>query len=162
MRQVLSYGVACAVCALVMWACNGPAQKTGENAATPAADTAGKVCLAPSGRNPNGASELAQLMRTMEAQTVTWKREITENEARLSPVPDVYATLKTAIPTEPEMKNENFDGFADDFINYSNALVKAPKAGRETAFDSMVGGCMNCHAQMCPGPVKRIKKFYFR
>lgn len=141
-------------------ACGSP-DKTGEAEIAAPTDTTGKVCLAPSDRNPNGVSELAQLMRTMEAQTETWKKEIADGKAELSPVPDVYATLKTAIPTEPEMKNENFDGFADDFLNYANGLVKAPKAERQTVFNTLVGGCMSCHSQMCPGPVKRIKKFYF-
>lgn len=124
-------------------------------------DSAGKVCLAPSDRNPNGASELATLMRTMEAQSETWRKEITENKAGLSAVPDVYATLKTAVATDSEMKNENFDAFVDDYLKASAALVKAPKAERKTAFNAMTGTCMSCHSQMCPGPIKRIKKFYF-
>lgn len=124
-------------------------------------DSTGKVCLAPSDKNPNGASELAQLMRTMETQTEAWEKEILDNKEELSPMPDVYNNLKTAIPTEIEMKNENYNAFADDFVNYSKALMKAPKAERKTAFNAMVGGCMACHQQMCPGPVKRINKFYF-
>lgn len=126
-----------------------------------ATDSTGKVCLTPSDINPNGASELAQLMRTMETQTENWKKEIDAGAKELSPVPDVYNTLKTAIPTEAEMKNNNFNAFSDDFVNYSTALVKAPKAERKMAFNTMVGGCMACHEQMCPGPVKRIQKFYF-
>eukprot|EP01034_Spumella_vulgaris_P042151 gene42151-52259_t len=143
--------MALAVWTLGFMAC-GNASKTGEGEVPPPPDSTGKVCLPPSDRNPNGASELAQLMRTMETQTETWKKEITDNKAELSPVPDAYAALKTALPTEPEMKNENYDGFADDFLNYANTLVKAPKAERQTAFNSMVGGCMSCHSQMCPGP----------
>ena len=139
-------------------ACGG--NKTPETAA-PASDSTGKTCLKPSDRNPNGVSELAALMRTMEAQTETWKKEIEAGQAELDPVPDVYRTLKTAVPTEKEMKNEFFDGFSDDFNGYAAALVKARKKDRKTAFNTMVGGCMNCHTQMCPGPVKRIRKFYF-
>lgn len=157
MKRTFPYIALCIVTVAV--ACSDPKGPSATD--IPATDSTGKVCLAPSDRNPNGASELAQLMRTMEAQTATWKTEITENKAELSPVPDAYATLKTATPTEPEMKNENYTGFADDFVNFSNALVKAPKAERQTVFNSMVGACMNCHSQMCPGPVKRIKKFYF-
>ena len=145
------------VCLLGIAACN---ENKSEAKAAESSDSTGKVCLAPSDRNPNGASELAQLMRTMEVQTETWKKEITENKTELSPVPDAYNTLKTAIPTTAEMKNENFDAFATDFVNYSQALAKAPKAERKTAFNAMVGGCMACHSEMCPGPVKRIKKFY--
>lgn len=159
MKRILFYLLA-GVCVSVLWACGNGGQPV-ENASAPAADSTGKVCLAPSDRNPNGASELAGVMRTMEAQTETWKKEITENKATLTPVPDVYNTLKTAVPTDPAMKNENYDAFADDFLNFSVALVKAPKAERKQAFNSMVGGCMNCHSQMCPGPVKRIQKFYF-
>jgi len=125
------------------------------------ADTSGKVCLAPSERNPNGASELAQLMRTMEKQSETWKKEIEEEKAELSPVPDIYNRLKTAIPTETGMKNENFDTFSDDFVRYSNALVKADTKNRKAAFNTMVSGCLTCHSEMCPGPIKRINKFYF-
>jgi len=137
----------------------------GENKATenitPAVDSTGKVCLIPSERNPNGASELAQLMRTMEAQSDTWSKEIEEGKEELSPVPDVYNTLKTAIPTEDGMKNENFDTFSDDFVRYSNALVKASTKDRKAAFNTMISGCLTCHSEMCPGPIKRINKFYF-
>lgn len=143
----------------VMQACTG---KKSTDTAETGADSTGKVCLAPSDRNPNGASELAQLMRTMEKQTESWKTEITENKATLSPVPDAYKNLKLAKVTEPEMKNENYNAFADDFMAYSNALVAAAPAERKTAFNAMVGGCMACHTQMCPGPVKRINKFYFQ
>lgn len=159
MKRIICY-ILPVVLGLGYWGCQ-PKSPDSENPTSGKTDSTGKVCLAPSDRNPNGASELAQLMRTMEAQTETWKKEITEGKPELSPVPDVYATLKTAIPTEPEMKNENFDGFSDDFVNYANALVKAPKAERQTAFNTLVGGCMTCHSQMCPGPIKRIKKFYF-
>lgn len=120
------------------------------------------IALTPSEINPNGASELAKLMRTMESQTETWKKEIEEDKAQLSSMPFVYNTLKTAQATNDEMKNENFDAFADDFVSYSNALVKAPLAERKQAFNTMVGGCMACHDQMCPGPIKRIQKFYFK
>jgi hypothetical protein len=134
--------------------------KIAENTPTNA-DSSGKVCLAPSDRNPNGTSELAQLMRTMETQSETWKKEIEDGKEKLSPVPDVYNTLKTAIPTEDGMKNENFNSFADDFVRFSNALVKADAKNRKSAFNTMVSSCLTCHSQMCPGPIKRINKFYF-
>jgi len=137
------------------------AEKKAPDTAQQNADSTGKVCLAPSDRNPNGASELAQLMRTMEQQTELWKTEITENKPALSPVPDAYKNLKLARVTDPDMKNENYNAFADDFIAYSNALTAAVPVERKTAFNTMVGGCMACHTQMCPGPVKRINKFYF-
>ncbi|MCG9911933.1 MAG: hypothetical protein MH137_11590 [Flavobacteriales bacterium] len=124
-------------------------------------DSTGKACLAPSDRNPNGASELASLMRVMEEQTEIWKKEILENTPALSPVPESFSTLKTASVTDADMKNENFDGFADDFISYANTLVASKPEDRKTAFNSLVGGCMTCHTQMCPGPIKRINKFYF-
>lgn len=112
--------------------------------------------------NPNGASELALLMRTMETQTELWKQEVLEEKETLSPVPDVYTTLKTAIPTTTDMKNENYDAFSDDFVTYSRQLEKTVSTQeRITRFNTMVGGCMACHDQMCPGPIKRIRKFYF-
>lgn len=144
---------------LLLWAACGERQTAAEPAKP--ADSSGKVCLAPSDRNPNGASPLASLMRDMEKQTETWKKEITDGKAELSPVPDIYRTLKTALPTEPQMKNEHFDAFSDDFLGYADALVKAGKNDRKPAFNSMVNGCMNCHTQMCPGPVKRIRRFFF-
>ena len=134
--------------------------KTANNTTT-TTDTSGKVCLAPSERNPNGASELAQLMRTMEAQSETWKKEIEDGKPELSPVPNLYNTLKTAIPTEDGMKNENFDAFSDDFVRFSKALVKTDVNNRKAAFNTMISGCLTCHSQMCPGPIKRINKFYF-
>ena len=138
----------------------GENRKADDNKTT-TTDSSGQVCLAPSERNPNGASELAELMRTMEAQSDTWKKEIEDGKTELSPVPDIYNTLKTAIPTEDGMKNENFDMFSDDFVRFSNALVKADAKNRKAAFNTMISGCLTCHSQMCPGPIKRINKFYF-
>jgi hypothetical protein len=145
---------------VLIWlmACNPSAQK--DETSGNDVDTTGQACAAPSERNPNGASELAQLMRVMEAQAETWKKEVSENAETLSPVPRSFSTLKTAKVTKPSMKNENFDAFADDFVRFSEALVAAPREKRTEAYNAMVNGCANCHSQMCPGPLVRIKKFY--
>lgn len=143
-----------------MWlvACSESSEKS--TATAHDADTTAQECAAPSDRNPNGASELAQLMRVMEAQAETWKNEISENAETLSPVPRSFSTLKTAKVTKPGMKNENFDAFADDFVRFSDALISAPRENRTEAYNAMVSACANCHTQMCPGPMVRIKKFY--
>jgi len=151
----ITYIAAC-IASLVIISCG---QKTSSETIDQAADTTAKVCNAPDERNPNGVSELAAVMRVMESQTELWKTEIAEDKETLSAMPDAYNTLKTAKVTEPEMKNDNFNGFADNFLSFTNAFVKSPKEDRKTAFNAMVSACLTCHNQMCPGPVKRINKF---
>jgi hypothetical protein len=143
-----------------VFSCGEAINKTAEK--SDGKDSSGQVCLAPSDRNPNGASELAVLMREMEKQAESWKGEIEKKESLLSPVPASFYTLKTAAVTKPTMKNENYDAFADDFITFSEALVKVPAEERTDAYNSMVNGCINCHTQMCPGPMVRIKKFLLK
>jgi hypothetical protein len=144
----------------LVFSCREAMNKTAEQ--SEGTDSSGQACTAPSDRNPNGASELAVLMREMETQAEIWKGEIEKKEAVLSSVPASFYGLKTAAVTKPTMKNENFNAFADDFITFSEALVKGSADERKDAYNSMVNGCMNCHTQMCPGPMVRIKKFLLK
>jgi hypothetical protein len=144
----------------LFFSCREAMDKTAEK--SDGKDSSDQACMAPSDRNPNGASELAVLMREMEKQAEIWNGEIEKKESVLSPVPASFYTLKTAAVTKPAMKNENYDAFADDFINFSEALVKVPAEERTNAYNSMINGCMNCHTQMCPGPMVRIKKFLLK
>lgn len=145
---------------VLVFSCREVANNTTEKSVEK--DSSAQACLAPSDRNPNGASELAVLMREMEKQAEIWKGEIEIKEAVLSPVPASFYGLKTAAVTKPTMKNENYNAFADHFITFSEALVKVSADKRKDAYNSMVNGCMNCHTQMCPGPMVRIKKFLLK
>lgn len=152
--------IAVLIVLVLVFSCREVANNTTEKSEE--MDSSAQACLAPSDRNPNGASELAVLMRGMEKQAEIWKGEIEKMEAALSPVPASFYGLKTAAVTKPSMKNENYNAFADDFIAFSDALVNVSPVERKDAFNSMVNGCMNCHTQMCPGPMVRIKKFLLK
>lgn len=107
-------------------------------------------------RDPNGTSELQLTMREMFEYFETVKKQVEEGVN----VEDIkeYKHILTDTPTE-EGKNAT-----DIYTTMADAYFYAVKQMNEekdkAAFKLLVDGCMNCHRQVCPGPMVRIKKLY--
>lgn len=105
--------------------------------------------------NPNGASELATLMRTFVAD---WK----DARAKLEADPKaafparwpVHRKMRCAWPTSLDDRTPTYDGLA---VNYL-AKVKAfdAKPSRET-YEGVLDGCQACHEVTCGGPLELIQ-----
>ena len=111
------------------------------------------------GLNPNGDSELAMLMRAMFEDAEQMKAAIALGE---TPVPAFdHARLLTAHATEPEKAaSDTYQAWAQSYLQTLQALQNGDLEMAPDLFDNMVGTCMGCHTELCPGPKVRIQKLY--
>ena len=109
--------------------------------------------------NPNGDSELALLMRDMFDEGLAAKQALLDGK-----VPDIrcdVSRLHTASATEPEkVARPEYAVFARSYEDAVAALEAAPFGNRDEAYDHMVNTCVQCHEQLCPGPIRKINKLY--
>jgi len=107
--------------------------------------------------NPNGDSELAVLMRQMFEEAEKVKEQIKKGEEPKIELD--HAKILSAHATEPEkVATQEFKDFAKMYLANIEQLKKANKDNVEMVFESLVQSCMSCHAELCPGPMVRIKK----
>lgn len=109
--------------------------------------------------NPNGSSELALLMRSMHENGMEVKQKLINGEK-----PEINydcARLMTATPTEPaKVANPLYAGYAQAFEEKVKAFDQEYNSDPAGSYQSMVDACMNCHREICPGPMVKIKKMY--
>lgn len=105
--------------------------------------------------NPNGDSELALLMRKMEAHWKEIKKDI-ESGQKIESIPD-YSNLLTATPTDESMTADGYEGYVHSYLNQVKALGES-SSNPKTAYNNIVNGCVLCHENSCSGPIPRIKK----
>jgi hypothetical protein len=107
--------------------------------------------------NPNGRSELAQLMRDMQQYTNDARIAVQEKKTP-APYPKSFDKIRTAKVTPGTHKNEYYDSFSDLYIASVKSYIASSPADRVMAYNNMVSGCVACHTQHCPGPMPVIKK----
>lgn len=109
--------------------------------------------LVPTEVNPNGQSELALVMRTMQEDMKAAREAIAAGR----PVGHLvvrHRKMRCAWPTTPSDRNPTFDAFAVGYLAAADALEKHPDAA---TFDAVLNTCKACHEQSCPGPVAAIE-----
>lgn len=122
--------------------------------------TVGTSCAdKPKSLNPNGDSELALLMRSMHEEGMRTKAKLLKGE---KPELNVdYHKLFTAKPTEPaKVANPLYAGFATSFEEAAQSLDRGFTGDQVGSYHHMVDACMNCHKEICPGPMVKIRKMY--
>jgi hypothetical protein len=122
--------------------------------------TVGTSCTdKPKSLNPNGDSELALLMRAMHEEGMRTKAQLLKGEQPELTVD--YHKLFTATPTEPaKVANPLYAGFATSFEEAAQSFERGFNVNKVESYHSMVNACMNCHKEICPGPMVKIKKMY--
>jgi len=110
--------------------------------------------LIPSDINPNGASELATLMRAMVADLEQGKVALEKGEP-LAPMWSRHRKMRCSWPTDSADRNEAFDGMAQTYLAQVKALDAKP-ANPRAAFNGVVAACQACHENTCPGPIEKI------
>ncbi len=109
--------------------------------------------------NPNGDSELALLMRDMHEDGMRTKQQILDGEQ-----PDVkvkYHALNSASATEPEKAaSQAYKSFATYYEATVKSLLESNEGNRAESYQTMVDACMSCHQELCPGPMRKIKRMY--
>ena len=109
--------------------------------------------------NPNGDSELALLMREMWDEGMAVKASLVDGKN-----PDInvaYNRIHTAKATQPEkVATPEYEAYAKAYENAVEQFKSADAAHRAGTYQYMVETCMNCHKEMCTGPMPKIKKMY--
>ena len=104
------------------------------------------------------ASPLATLMRKMDADLQVTRSALMNGTAIPDSIDFNYGALLTAEPTDPEVRGELFDNMAKAFLFSIGDLKNASPEEQHKVFNQSVNGCINCHGQLCPGPLVRIRK----
>jgi hypothetical protein len=109
--------------------------------------------------NPNGDSELALLMRDLHEDGMRTKQQILDGQT-----PEIkvkYHELNTATATEPEKAaSQAYKSFAAYYEATVKSLQESNEANRAESYQTMVDACMSCHQELCPGPMRKIKRLY--
>ena len=107
---------------------------------------------------PNKDSELAILMRELFNDSKKVKKQIQEGAN-----PEFFiefTKLHSAVPTDSTVRNDGiYTTFTDIFINSVEDLLSS-KTDKSQQYNFMIQKCLDCHKQICPGPVKKIKKLF--
>ncbi len=104
-------------------------------------------------------SELTLLMRQMYDESEQIKAQILKGEK--PQILDQAEALLHSHSTDPSVaESEAFKLFAESYLAAIDALKNADAAHIQTSYEIMVTSCMNCHRQLCPGPMMKIKKLY--
>ncbi len=103
--------------------------------------------------NPNGASELAHLMRTMVED---WKatRDALAAGAPVPPRFPVHRRIRCSWPTAAQDRKEPFDALAAAYVASVAAFDAAPT---RASYDTVLAACTACHSVSCPGPIEVIE-----
>lgn len=104
--------------------------------------------------NPNGDSELSDLMRTMLDDA----RAAREAVLAGTPIPKmaaVHRRVRCTWPTDPATRNGHFDSMSK---RYLDAVTNLEKTATKRAYGEVVEACLHCHENTCPGPTVAIRK----
>ncbi|MBI1184286.1 hypothetical protein GC194_08435 [bacterium] len=146
MRNVLI-----AILAIGLLACSANKKETENTAATCAVDSTAKEA------DVNKKSELAVLMRKMDADLREWKME-----AKAGKRPDIsliYEAILTATPTKANLRDdEDFAAYANSYLMGIDRLKNSSNDSLAVCYNALVAKCIDCHNSFCTGPVSRIKK----
>ena len=107
--------------------------------------------------NPNGQSELARLMREMEAFTKIAKEDVRTGKNPAG-YPVSFDKIYSAALSEGSHKTDFYNAFADLYLASVKNYAASNSGNRVDTYNNMVSACLACHSQHCPGPVPAIKK----
>jgi hypothetical protein len=141
-------------------------QKTAENQTNAAQlDSANKARIADSLAktnsktstidDPNQPSELAALMREMFTDTEAMKAAIQAGKIPAD-MREKFGKIYAAKPTDVEMKEGAYPAMAKIFLASMDNLYDDKEQIKD--YNLMIGTCLACHQNQCPGPMVRIKK----
>lgn len=110
---------------------------------------------------PNKVGELAQLMKDLRFYSSALNKAIKAGDSLRYPFVKTFEKIVTAEATDPEINKELLNSYATAFIASMKKAVICDTNQRQN-FNTMVDVCVSCHIQLCPGPLKSIKKLYLK
>jgi hypothetical protein len=96
-------------------------------------------------------------MRKMTTHCDSLKFCLENDLRRLPAFPPEFNKMPIAKRTDPEIRQEAFEGLAKYHLNTWEKLYTAKISDRKEAYSTIVRSCISCHESVCPGPLKRIK-----
>ena len=109
--------------------------------------------------NPNQSSDLALLMRKLADEMTLAKKEI--NAGKQYRFSD-YSDMHTAPATKPEVPQTEFYQLMTKSFLQSISHFNSLQSQTQTDFHDLIQSCIACHQNVCPGPIVRIEKLYFK
>lgn len=113
--------------------------------------------LLASARNPNGASELATLMRRFVDDWTATREALRAGQAVEGARWPVHRHMRCAWPTALEDRNETFDGLAVRYLAEVKRFDEAPSRER---YEAVIAACAACHEVTCGGPLAVIETLH--
>lgn len=111
--------------------------------------------LIPSEINPNGASELAALMRRMQKDLGAARDAIARGED-VAPLYPAHRKVRCSWPTAESDRAPPFDSMAQAYLAAVKAFDARP-ANPRAAHDAVITACVGCHQTACTGPIPAIE-----
>lgn len=102
-------------------------------------------------------SELAILMKAMYAANTNWKDEILKGNIPKS-FPEQYTKMHGAQSINENAGSENYTKMTNEYLETVKLLTEASPENAKERYNNMVNMCLQCHEQICPGPVTKINK----
>lgn len=118
--------------------------------------------LIPSELNPNGASELAVLMRRFLGDLRQAGAAVAEGRPLPSGLSRRHAAMRCAWPTDPSDRGPTFDASAVVYLSVLRSFEASAAPERRRAFDAVLDACRACHEARCPGPIEAIEGLRLR
>ncbi|MGB0885786.1 MAG: hypothetical protein ACPGR5_05120, partial [Chitinophagales bacterium] len=100
---------------------------------------------------------LATLMLEMYAENENWKQEILKGNVPNS-FPEKYKTMHSAKSVNENAGGEFYNAMTDTYLKSIEELSNASKENAQEKYNNMVNVCIQCHQQICPGPIPKISK----
>lgn len=108
--------------------------------------------------NPNGQSELAHLMRRMQAELKAKRADVMAG--RDVTIDFFHHRIRCAWPTAASERNAAYDAMAVSYLRAVDAFNHpdpSSPASSAQRFNGVVESCLGCHANTCEGPMVAIR-----
>lgn len=102
-------------------------------------------------------SELATLMLEMYDANQDWKAEILKGNIPKE-FPEKYKQMHSAVSVNENAGSAFYNTMSDTYLASLEDLTKATPENAKEKYNNMVNVCLQCHQQICPGPIPKINK----
>src|SRR5690606_30960724 len=139
-----------AITSFSMYSCSNTTSKNAKEANNLPADSTKTLTIK--------RSELAILMRNLFNETAAYKKTIEKNQEPFSFEQfEKFASMHTATPTDAGDSGKVFVAYSKSFLHNLKMLTEKENVSI-AQFNNMIDGCVACHTDYCPGPIKVISK----
>ncbi len=99
-------------------------------------------------------------MHQMEAHILSLKDRQSRGDSISSSDLIDYSGMLTLSMTKGMNRDAAFEVNANDWMEKLKELTEASSSGQKDIYNGLIGSCVACHKNYCPGPIKRIEKLH--